>query len=166
MHQPVASNDAFNADNEPLDDEDAYIESVADPIVQQQLRWQKYLTRLSEGAWGDHIALAAICNLFNMKVKVFHSYPNGADVTTISDEINIGHIMPFHFVGLDERMPTPSAESQSSDQSGDIVDSGNEELDDATIAEGDDHRLEITGGTHASMLTLENPDQIVSIAPS
>ena len=63
-------------------------------------------------------------------------------------------------------MPTPSVESQSSDQSGDIVDSGNEELDDATIAEGDDHRLEITGGTHASMLTLENPDQIVSIAPS
>ncbi len=101
MHQPVASNDAFNADNEPLDDEDAYIESVADPIVQQQLRWQKYLTRLSEGAWGDHIALAAICNLFNMKVKVFHSYPNGADVTTISDgelEINIGHIMQFHLL--------------------------------------------------------------------
>ncbi len=70
VHQPVASNNAFNADNEPLDDEDAYIESVADPIVQQQLRWQKYLRRLSEGAWGDHIALAAICNLFNMKIII------------------------------------------------------------------------------------------------
>lgn len=59
---------------------------------------KKYLRRLSKGAWGDHIA---ICNVFNMKVKVFHSYPNGADVTTINNncdgelEINIGHIMQF-----------------------------------------------------------------------
>ncbi len=54
-----------------------------------------------------------------MKVKVHIQM-----VTTLSDgelEINIGHIMQFHFVGLDEHMPTPSA--QSSDQSGDIVDS-------------------------------------------
>ncbi len=104
VHQPVASNGAFNADNEPLDDEDTYIQSVTDPIVQQQLRWQKYLRRLTEGAWGDHIAIAAICNLFNMKVKVFHSYPNGTNVVTLNNdcdgelEINIGHIMQFHLL--------------------------------------------------------------------
>ncbi len=62
--------------------------------------------------------------------------------------------------------PLSTKSIYSSDQSGDAVDSGNEELDDATIAEGDNHRLEITGGTHASVLTLENPDQIVSIAPA
>ena len=41
-----------------------------------------------------------------------------------------------------------------------------DELDDDTIAAGDQHRLEITGGTHASMMSLENPEQIVSIAPA
>jgi len=43
-----------------------------------------------------------------------------------------------------------------------LCDSG--ELDDETIAAGDQHRLEISGGTHASMMSLENPEQIVSIA--
>ena len=39
-----------------------------------------------------------------------------------------------------------------------VTDSVNDELDDKTIADGDEHRLEITGGTHASMLTVENPE--------
>ncbi len=43
---------------------------------------------------------------------------------------------------------------------------GDIEIDDVTIAKGDEHRLEITGGTHASILSLENPEQIVSIAPA
>ena len=47
-----------------------------------------------------------------------------------------------------------------------VTDSVNDELDDETIADGDEHRLEITGGTHASMLTVENPEQIVNIAPA
>ena len=34
------------------------------------------------------------------------------------------------------------------------------------IAAGDQHRVEITGGTHAGMMSLENPVQIVSIAPA
>jgi len=42
----------------------------------------------------------------------------------------------------------------------------NGELDDEIIAAGDQHRLEISGGTHASMMSLENPEQIVSIAPA
>ena len=40
------------------------------------------------------------------------------------------------------------------------------EIDDEIIAAGDQHRLETTGGTHASMMSLENPEQFVSIAPA
>ena len=69
VHQSVASNDGYNADNEALNEEDAYIESVIDPVVQHELRWQKYLRRLSEGAWGEQIALTAICMLFDVKVN-------------------------------------------------------------------------------------------------
>ena len=183
VHQSVASNDGYNADNEALTEEDAYIESVVDPVVQHELRWQKYLRRLSEGAWGDQIALTAICMLFDVKVNGYSASQNGTNVNTLNDcgkrEVNIGLIMQFHFVGLDKpsvpiatKMPisAPLVHTQSSGQCGDSDkddgDSGNNELDDATIAEGDQHRLEITGSIHASMLTLENPEQIVSIAPA
>ena len=63
MHQSVASSDGYNADNEPPDEDDAYIESITDPVVQQELRYQKYVRRLSEGAWGDSIAISAMCNM-------------------------------------------------------------------------------------------------------
>ena len=43
---------------------------------------------------------------------------------------------------------------------------GNDELDDETIAGGDEHRLEISGDTHASLMFCENPEQIVNIAPA
>ena len=73
--------------------------------------------------------------------------------------------MQYHFVGLDSIVAneTSSAlpvQGVSNDEECD------DELDDDTIAAGDQHRLEITGGTHASMMSLENPDQIVSIAPA
>ena len=38
VHQSVSSSDGYNADNEPPDEEDAYIESITDPVVQQDLR--------------------------------------------------------------------------------------------------------------------------------
>jgi len=43
LPQSVASDDGYNAENEPVDEKDAYIESITDPEVQQELHWQKYL---------------------------------------------------------------------------------------------------------------------------
>ena len=60
VSQPVASQDAYNADTEPPTAEDEYINSVADPELQLQLRWQNYLRDLRNGAWGDHIAIADV----------------------------------------------------------------------------------------------------------
>ena len=59
--QPVATNSKYNADTEPPTDEDEYINSVADPELQTQLRWAKYLRRLRQGAWGDHCRQLQIC---------------------------------------------------------------------------------------------------------
>ena len=47
MCQPVATDDE---DTEPPTDEDEYINSVSDPELQTQLRWDKYLRRLRQGA--------------------------------------------------------------------------------------------------------------------
>ena len=64
--EPLESNDGYNADNSPLDVEDEYIKSITDPVVQQELRWQKYLKGLRGNAWGDSIAIAAMCNMFDV----------------------------------------------------------------------------------------------------
>ena len=168
VHQAVASSDGYNADNEPPDEEDAYIESITDPVVQQKHRYRKYVRRLSEGAWGDSICIAAMCNMFDVNIKVLCAKAAGTSVAvttpvcddTCQQSLCLGLIMQCHYVGLDEINVTPVPVQGVSN--GEECD----EIDDETIAAGDQHRLEITGGTHASMMSLENPEQIVSIAPA
>ena len=57
LSQPVPSIDPYNADSEAPTNEDAYIATVSDPNTQAQLCWIKYLERLSNGSWGDHIGM-------------------------------------------------------------------------------------------------------------
>ena len=90
VHQPVASNDGYIADNEPLDAEDVYIESVTDPVVQQELRWQKYLNTLRQGAWGDNIVIAAMCNMFNVSINVFWAHQAGTSIAKNTPNVNMG----------------------------------------------------------------------------
>ena len=58
---PVNSNDGMNADNERIDEEDVYIESLSDPVVQHELRWQKYLRRLRQGVIILPLQLCVTC---------------------------------------------------------------------------------------------------------
>ena len=52
--QPVQSGNAYNADTEAPSDQDANIDSIHDIEQQMQLRWERYIHRLRNGAWGDH----------------------------------------------------------------------------------------------------------------
>ena len=118
VHQPVNSSDDMNADNEPIDDEDVYIESLYDPVVQHELRWQKYLRRMRKGAWGDNIAIAAICDLFDACINVIWARQAGTSIVKNShcltdgkNLLNIGLILQFHFVGLDKLDSADKAKS-------------------------------------------------------
>ena len=73
--QPVATNSKYNADTEPPtdEDEDEYVNSVSDPELQTQLRWTKYLRRLRQVAWGDHINIQAIADMLSVKINVLSS---------------------------------------------------------------------------------------------
>jgi hypothetical protein len=64
LSQSVASTDAYNADTEPPDAQDAHIEKIIDHELQTELRWAKYLKRLRDGAWGDHIAIQSIFDIY------------------------------------------------------------------------------------------------------
>ena len=100
--------------------------------------------------------------------------------------------MQFHFVGLNQHEPlelptynqsgpgvtneiiknesVPGVNSKCTNET--PVDKASDEhcdgfeLVDETIQAGDECTLEITGSTYASLMSLENPEQIVSIAPA
>lgn len=72
--QPIASCDAYNADTEPPTAEDEYISSVSDPHLQLQLRWEKYLNCLRNGAWGDHITIQGIADMLGVNITVLCSH--------------------------------------------------------------------------------------------
>ena len=101
--QPVAHNDNYNADTEPPTQEDNYIDSITDPQLQTELRWGKYLRSLKNGAWGDHITMQAISDMFSVTVNVLSShYPVTPSNHCAGKEVFVGLIMQYHYVGLDK----------------------------------------------------------------
>ena len=108
LSQPVVSHDAYNADTEPPSVQDAYIETVADLELQTELRWAKYVQRLRDGAWGDHIAIQGTCDMLNVTVNVLNSQnlsmipilPRSYIKYDSQGEVYIGLIMQHHYVGL------------------------------------------------------------------
>ena len=89
--------------------EDEYIASIADP---QQLRWQKYLKQLEDGAWGDNIAMQAITDMLSVTINVLSSHYPTYSVTpqnhSGTNELFAGLITQYHYVGLD-KIPEPIA---------------------------------------------------------
>ena len=63
VSQHIVSQDPYNADTEPPAAQDTHIETIADHEVQVDLRWAKYVQRLRDGAWGDHIAIQGMLML-------------------------------------------------------------------------------------------------------
>ena len=185
----VSSNDGYNADTEAPDEHDSYIASVVNPEEQAQLRWVKYLDRLQNGAWGDHIALQGICNMLEITVEVMQVACNYDTVVTVSPtcgnsshKVYVGLVMQYHYVGLDPISNTSCVTNIINDCNVENVNVNvndtqqnsasvnTDELNDDVIAQGDEHNLSITGGPQAcSMLSVENPEtdnHIYSIAPA
>ena len=97
--QPVAHNDRYNADTEPPTEEDKYIESIADPQLQKQLRWKKYLRCLKNGAWGDHITIQAFSSLRPRKLT-YRKYFNQGYWMLMADLLEILTICLLHSILL------------------------------------------------------------------
>lgn len=167
----MACDNAYNADTEAATDEDAYVDTVQDPKQQMQLRWPRYIHRFRNGAWGDHISVQSISNVFHLAINVLSSeHSNMIRVVprddNIEHELYIGLILQYHYVGLD-KLAIPYDDANSAHN----IPSNNKDdpLNDDAIVEGDEHVRQITGGPMASMMSFENPEafgQTVSIAPA
>ena len=170
LAQPIRCSNAHNADTEAPNDEDAFIDTVHQSEQQLQLRFEKYVSRLRNGAWGDHVAIQGISDRFNIAINVLSSeHSNMIRVIprngTIEHEVYIGLILQYHYVGLDKVAVSDSNSQNTTTDPNDTDDPLNDDI----IAEGDEHIRQITGGPQASMMSLENPEafsQTVSIAPA
>ena len=179
--QPVERIDGYNADTVAPTKEDEYVASIADPQLQKELLWQKYLKQLEDGAWGDNIAMQAISDMLSVTITVLSSHYPAYSVTPqnhcATNELFVGLVMQFHYVGLD-RIPEPAlpiadkpvlSDQPNQPKQPDSVPDSDNELDDATIAEGDEHRVQISGAPQASMMCIENPESfrhIMCVAPA
>ena len=80
--EAVECDNVCNADTEAPSAKDARIAAIADSTLQAQRRWERYLLRLSDGAWGDNIAIQAIgditiqcdCPCTNLRKPYFDAY--------------------------------------------------------------------------------------------
>lgn len=177
----------MHADTEPPTTQDAQIEMIADHELQTELRWEKCVQRLRDDAWGDHIAIQGICDMFNVTVNVLSSQnPNMIPIlprTYINyasqGEVYLGLILQYRYVGLDKfiQMDIQTSDSKVANQLVPLctpdnlpqdgkTSIGDNLLDDATFEHGDEHTIQITGGPQASMMSLEHPEAIISVAPA
>ena len=111
--QPVEQTDGYYADTAAPTKEDIYIASISDPELQTELRWQKYVQKLEEGALGDPVAMQAIADMMSLTITVLSSDYPVYSVTPAkhysTNEVFVGLIMQYHYVGFD-RTPEPAAE--------------------------------------------------------
>ena len=171
--EPVSSESAYNADTEQPTAEDEYINSVSDPQLQMELRWQKYVEHLRQEAWGDHITLQAIADMLCVKINVLSSnYPmfsvTPAAICSVKCEIFVGLILQYHYVGLD-KLPAFDAGIDNIQNSPDSSSEADDTIDDVIVEEGDEHRRKISGAPMASMMCVENPESskdIICVAPA
>ena len=92
MHDPELSEDPYNADNEHPNAEDVYITSMPDPTIRSHLRWEKYLRRLRNDAWGDQLVISALSRIFNVTINVYHATEQACTVTTNTPTDNASSI--------------------------------------------------------------------------
>ena len=163
-----------NADTDAPNDNDVFIDTMCD-LQQASLRWAEYIHRLRNGAWGDHLAIQSICNEFNVAINVLSSEHSNmtrivpstvASSGSVERGVYIGLVLQFHYVGLDKLLMPEKIVNESESITTTDTNSDSDPLNDNIIADRDENLRQITGGPMASMMSLENPETFVSIAPA
>ena len=123
---------------DPITQEDEFISYITDPQLQTELRWQKYVKYLKQGAWGDNIAMHAVSDMLSLTIYVLSShYPMYSVISQIccaTNEVFVGLIL---YVGLD-KLPAPALPiADKPAQPNQSEPAYDDEPDEATTAEGE-----------------------------
>ena len=94
---------SLNADTEAPTEEDAHISAIEDEDTRAELQWIKYLKRLKEGAWGDHLTVQALANMLCVNINIISTLnPDMEPVKPVDGSsvgtVNLGLLEQFHYV--------------------------------------------------------------------
>ena len=70
---PITSENSYNNDTECPDERDITIASISDPDTRSELVFARYVDKVGNDSWGDHVVIAAIANIFHVTFDVVHS---------------------------------------------------------------------------------------------
>ena len=117
--------------------------------------------------------MQAIADMLSVTIHVLSSdYPTYSVTPQkhcATNEMFVGLIMQYHYVGLDKISEPALPVADKPVLSNQPEPDSDNELDDATIAEGDEHRIQISGAPQASMMCVENPESFrhtMCVAPA
>ena len=60
----------MNVDTEATTEQDHLTSKIEDEDTRAELLWTKYLKRLKQGAWGDHLTVQALANMLNVNINI------------------------------------------------------------------------------------------------
>ena len=74
----------YNCDTDAPSERDAMIASISDPVLRRLSLFNNYIRGVRSTAWGDHIVIAALCNIFSITINVLaiHTDYQTTTVTT------------------------------------------------------------------------------------
>ena len=109
---------AITGDSEEATVMDHYVEQVASESDREELRWQRYLQDMEEGAWADHIAVQGMADMLSMAIRVIATQNPETPLIkpksgNVNDMLHLGLIGQSHYVSLIRVTDTQHIEIQT-----------------------------------------------------
>ena len=109
---------AITGDSEEATVMDHYVEQVPSEPDREELRWQRYLQDMEEGAWADHIAVQGMADMLSMAIRVIATQNPDTPLIkpksgNVNDMLHLGLIGQSHYVSLIRITETQQTEIQT-----------------------------------------------------
>ena len=109
---------AITGDSEHATVMDHYVEQVPSEPDLEELRWQRYLQDMEEGAWADHIAVQGMADMLSMAIRVIATQNPETPLIkpksgNVNDMLHLGLIGQSHYVSLIRDTDTQQIEIQT-----------------------------------------------------
>lgn len=97
----------YSCDTNTPNETDAMIASISDPVLRRLSLFNNYISGVRGTAWGDHIVIAALCNIFNITINVLAIHTDYQTTITTpynatsQHEIHIALVLQYHYVALE-----------------------------------------------------------------
>ena len=82
----------MNVDTEAPTEEEHLISKIEDEDTLAELLLTKYLKRLKQGAWGDHLTVQALANMLNVNINIISTLNPDMESIQPNDGNSVGTV--------------------------------------------------------------------------